>query len=99
MAEVAPYNAEAEAASNRASNRGTARVNSEIRTPRPTTAWSTSVTSGLEGTTLNISDVRSMDLEHWEDLANQGAAANRYLVLYQEGDVVTAQWETASDIE
>ena len=102
VAQIAPYNPQAEAAESRASTRGTARQNLEIRTPRPTTSWTTSTTSttsGLEGTTLNITEVRSLDLDQWEDLANQGAAANQHLVLYQEGNVVTAQWEPYSDIE
>ena len=99
VAEIAPNSHLAQSAEARACSRGTARNNAEIRTPRPTTMWTTSQTSGLEGTTLNITDVRSMELESWQNLANEGAAHNRYLVLYQEGDVVTAQWETRSDIE
>ncbi len=79
----------------RASTRGDARRNENIRTPRPREFHAVATTSAASddvgGTTLQISDIRSVN--DWESIPNDSDDME-YLVLYQEGNEVIAQWET-----
>ncbi len=79
----------------RAATRGTARVNDNIRTPRPRNFEATVTTStaseDVGGTNLHITDVRSVS--DWENIPNESDSLE-YLVFYQEGDDVVAQWES-----